>query len=230
MGFEWAGIETKWQVEIEPFCQRVLAKHWPNVKRYGDIRECGKHNLEAVDIISGGFPCQDISQAGERIGIDGERSGLWGQMYRILRELRPKFAVVENVAALLDRGMERVLWDLAEGGFDAEWSVLSACQFGAAHTRERVFIVAYPTRNGLEGAWKRGAHGEGMDAWDSSAEAIAQMRLHFPATPPTSAMGVAYGFPHWMDRISGLGNAVVPQITEWIGRRIIENTETHRTN
>ncbi|ADV83852.1 DNA cytosine methyltransferase [Terriglobus saanensis] len=144
LGFERAGFRTVWQVEINPYCQRVLAKNFPHAERYADIRECGAHNLKPVDVIVGGFPCQDISNAGKRAGITGERSGLWGEYARIVRELRPRFVFVENVAALLGRGMGTVLGDLAEIGYDAEWEIVSAADVGAPHLRERIWIVAYP--------------------------------------------------------------------------------------
>lgn len=141
LGLYRAGMTCKWQVEIDPFCQRVLAKHWPHVKRYGDIRTVGE--LEGVDLIAGGFPCQDISYAGAGAGIDGARSGLWGEMLRIIRLVRPQFVLVENVSALLTRGIERVLGELAASGYDAEWQSLPAAAFGAPHIRDRVFILAY---------------------------------------------------------------------------------------
>ncbi len=131
LGFERAGFETVWQVEIDDFCRKVLAKNFPKAERYGDIRECGSHNLKQVDVICGGFPCQDISNAGLRAGIDGERSGLWSEMHRIIRELRPRYVLVENVAALLGRGMGRVLGDLAAIAYDAEWEIVSAADVGA---------------------------------------------------------------------------------------------------
>jgi len=133
-----------WQVELDPYCRRVLEKHFPHAQRFDDVRTVGKHNLPWVDIISGGFPCQDISNAGKRAGIDGERSGLWSEYARIVRELRPRYVVVENVAALLGRGMERVLGDLAACGYDAEWQSIRASDVGAPHRRERIWIVAYP--------------------------------------------------------------------------------------
>lgn len=142
-GFERAGFEVKWQVENEPYCVKVLAKHWPDVKRYGDIREVTGEELEWVDCICGGFPCQDISNAGKRAGITGARSGLWSEFARIVRVVRPRFVVVENVAALLGRGMGVVLGDLAACGYDAEWGCVSAASVGAPHLRNRVFIIAY---------------------------------------------------------------------------------------
>src|SRR5438309_1442418 len=118
LGFERAGIETVWQVEIDPFCRKVLEKHWPNVRRFEDVRKCGAHNLERVDIVTGGFPCQDVSAANtEGEGLDGDRSGLWFEYQRIISELRPAIAVVENVANLLNRGIERILGGLAEIGY-----------------------------------------------------------------------------------------------------------------
>ena len=143
LGFERAGFETAWQVEIDPWCRKVLAKHFPSAERFEDVRTVGKHNLRAVDIICGGFPCQDISNAGLRAGIDGERSGLWSEYARIIGELRPRFVLVENVAALLGRGLGRVLGDLAALGYDAEWEIISAADVGAPHLRERVWVLAY---------------------------------------------------------------------------------------
>lgn len=182
LGLERTGrFKVAWQVEIDPFCKRVLAKHWPNVTRHDDVCSVGSHNLSTVDLLVGGFPCQDISYAGNQVGITGERSGLWKEFLRIICELRPRFVLIENVKALLSGGdwnetcsctseptmvcssckqgdlgnstennvyqswMGVVLGDLAEAGYDAEWHVLSAAQFGAPHLRERVFIVAHST-------------------------------------------------------------------------------------
>lgn len=136
-------------MEQNEYCRRVLAKHWPGALRFEDVRDVGAHNLPRVDVVCGGFPCQDISNAGKRAGIEGERSGLWSEYARIIRELRPQYVVVENVAALRIRGLDVVLGDLANLGYDAEWSVLSACAVGAPHTRERLFILAY--RDGIGG-------------------------------------------------------------------------------
>ena len=158
LGFERAGFKTVWQVEINPYCRKVLERHFPDAERFEDVRTVGRHNLKPVDVIAGGFPCQDISNAGKRAGIDGERSGLWSEYARIIGELRPRFVLVENVAALLGRGMGRVLGDLAEIGYDAEWEVVSAADVGAPHLRERVWLVAYPASIGLEGVkfqWQR---------------------------------------------------------------------------
>src|SRR6266496_1290630 len=148
LGLERAGMACKWQVEIDGFAKKVLQKHWPDVPKFRDIRTVGKHNLSAVDLICGGFPCQDISQAKtiNAQGLDGERSGLWKEFYRVICELRHRYALVENVAALLYRGIGRVLGDLAAIGYDAIWQVLRACDFGLPHRRERLFIIAHTNK------------------------------------------------------------------------------------
>ena len=143
LGLERAGVgHTVWQVELDDFCRSVLTKHWPNVERHADVRAVGSQNLSPVGVICGGFPCVDISFAGLGAGLAGERSGLWWEFARIVRELRPRFVVVENVAALLVRGVDDVLGTLASLGYDAEWSCVRACDVGAPHRRDRLFIVA----------------------------------------------------------------------------------------
>jgi|TARA_Y100000310_G_scaffold53054_1_gene48675 DNA (cytosine-5)-methyltransferase 1 len=222
LGLERAGMEVRWQVEIDPFCRKVLAKHWPGVKRYEDVREVGAHNLEPVELICGGFPCQDISNAGKREGITGARSGLWGEYARIIRELRPRYVIVENVGALLVRGIDVVLRDLAEIGYDAEWDVLSAAAVGAPHRRERVWIVAHPEGERVEGngaPWLQEPQaqvGPGLSGRDGSGT----RPTHWQTEPDVDRM--AHGVPARVDRLRGLGNAVVPQVVEWIGHRIIE--------
>jgi DNA (cytosine-5)-methyltransferase 1 len=151
LGLERAGLgPVIWQAESDPFARKVLAKHWPGVKCYEDVRDIDER-AERPGIICGGFPCQDISNAGKRVGIGGERSGLWSEYARIVRILRPRFVLVENVPALLGRGLGRVLGDLAESGLDAEWDVLGADAFGATQHRERVWILAYPDDAGFQG-------------------------------------------------------------------------------
>ena len=143
LGLERAGMVCKWQVEIDEYASKVLAKHWPNVHRWDDVRTWPQENTEYVDVICGGFPCQDISYAGLGAGLDGERSGLWFEFARVVREMEPRFVIVENVAALLTRGLDRVLGTLAAIGFDAEWHCIPAASVGAPHIRDRVFVVAY---------------------------------------------------------------------------------------
>jgi len=140
----WVGWETVGFCEIDPYCQKVLRKHWPDVPIYEDVKKLDGRTVGHVDIITGGFPCQDISYAGKGAGILGERSGLWSELCRIIGEVRPRYAVLENVAALLNRGLDRVAGDLAEIRYDAEWHCISAAHVGAPHLRDRVWIIAYP--------------------------------------------------------------------------------------
>ena len=148
LALEHFGHRVIWQAESDGHARAVLAKHWPGVRCFEDVREIDATS-PPPDIICGGFPCQDISNAGKRVGIDGERSGLWSEFARIIRELRPRLVFVENVAALTVRGLDRVLGDLAALGFDAEWDVLRAADVGAPHLRARIFILAHA--NGVDG-------------------------------------------------------------------------------
>lgn len=217
LGLERAGMECKWQVEIDPFCQKVLAKHWPGVKRYGDIT--GVNDLERIDLLCGGFPCQDVSFAGLGAGLSGSRSGLWFEMLRIIRLLRPRFVLVENVSALLFRGIGRVVSDLAAVGYDSEWDCIQAGYFGAPHERDRLFILAYPDQK----------HGEArMGNQQNRQEPIFAGRniagLPLWVQAADQFIGVDDGLPAgvYRHRVGGVGNAVAPFVAEWIGRRILE--------
>lgn len=145
-GLRQAGMICKWQVEIDKRCNQVLRRHWSDTERFGDVKECGKHNLAPVDIVVGGFPCQDISIAGKRKGLAGERSGLWFEFHRILKELRPRWAIIENVPGLLSsnggRDFAIILQGLAQIGFRTAWRILDAQFDGVAQRRRRVFIVS----------------------------------------------------------------------------------------
>ena len=175
LGLERAGMRTVAFCEIEPFCRAVLAKHWPSVPCYTDVRDLTADRLAAdgvkPDLICGGFPCQDVSLAGKRAGLDGERSGLWAEYARLIRELRPRFAIVENTPGLLSLGMGRVLGDLAEIGYDAEWHCIPAAAVGADHERDRVWIIAYPHGTRIQPYDERGrepcAAEVGQDAPDA---------------------------------------------------------------
>lgn len=217
LGLDRAGMECRWQVEIDPWCRRVLAKHWPDVPKYDDVRTVGRYNLEPVDLIAGGFPCQDVSNAGKRIGLEGERSGLWSEFWRLIGDLRPRFALVENVPGLFARGFGQVIGDLTEIGYDAEWSVLPTCALGAPHTRERVFILAYPHSGGAD---KRGQCRRIGKQEIGETERYAYQWKSEPRVER-----VVDGVPNRLDRLGGLGNAVVPQVAEWIGRKILEYKE-----
>ena len=147
LGFERAGMQCRWQVEIDRECQRVLAHHWPEVERHDDVRDVGSHNLAPVDVITFGSPCQDLSVAGKHRGIEGERSGLYFEAVRIIRELRPGLAVWENVPGAFSSNAGRdfgaALDALADAGaLDIGWTVLDAQWFGVAQRRRRVFVVA----------------------------------------------------------------------------------------
>jgi DNA (cytosine-5)-methyltransferase 1 len=166
------GFQTVAFCEIDPYCRKVLAKHWPEVPQYDDVRTLTAERLAAdgitVDAICGGFPCQDISVAGKGAGIEGERSGLWAEYARIIGELRPRYVIVENVAALLGRGLDRVLGDLAEIGYDAEWHCIPASAVGAPHRRDRLWIVAHARRSHGE-RWQDVCAGDGFPNWQGLA-------------------------------------------------------------
>jgi len=155
--------------EIDPFCRKVLAKHWPKVPRHNDVRTLSRTDIERnsslPEVICGGFPCQDISAAGRGIGIAGERSALWAEYARLIGDIRPRYVIVENVAALLVRGLGVVLGDLAALGYDAEWHCIPASYVGAPHERDRIWIVAYPSSIGRQQD-TRSSHGnERTNAW-----------------------------------------------------------------
>lgn len=142
------GATCKWHSEVDPHASKILAAHWPNVPNLGDIAGIDWTQVEPVDVICGGFPCQDISSAGKGAGLEeGTRSGLWYRYADAIRVLRPRLVIVENVAAIRwkGRGLDKVLGSLAEVGYDAEWTCLRASDVGACHRRERFFLVAWPT-------------------------------------------------------------------------------------
>ena len=304
LGLERAGWTGRWQVEWDPFCQHVLAHHWPDVPRYGDIH--GVHGaaacpdgdansgdvstlravsqgdgsqprrdsggtcglcLEPVDLIAGGFPCQPWSVAGKRQGTEDDR-WLWPEFERTVRELRPRYVLVENVPGLLAGrgGMGAVLGGLAALGYDAEWDVISAAAVGAPHLRDRVWIVAHADRSGRQeprwsvavgtafGPAERGGasvedadcgtvesrrRGRGTPEAGQLADTTSGTRLWQAqgqdGHPPFRHQGngadcwrvepdvgrVAHGVPARVDRLRALGNAVVPQVVEVIGRRMM---------
>jgi len=220
LGFERAGMVCKWQVEIDDYANRVLAKHWPNVHRERDIRECGKHNLESVDVICGGFPCQDISNANANAtGINGSRSGLWSEYFRIIRELQPRYVVAENVKELSFRGLDRVLCDLAGIGFDAEWQTISAWPFGSHHKRKRLYLVAYRSDSDSF-RWQGGPHAIRRTWSHAQFTGLVRGVLQF-AVSAGSHSRISDGVSNRVDRLRGLGNAVVPQVAQFIAERVI---------
>lgn len=146
LGFERAGMSCAWQCEIDVKCQEVLQKHFTGAKLYDDVRTITAGNTESVDLICGGFPCQDVSVAGKRKGLAGDRSGLWFEFHRILSELKPKWVVIENVPGLLSSNRGRdfavILSGLADIGYMSAWRVLDSQYFGVAQRRRRVFLIA----------------------------------------------------------------------------------------
>ena len=221
LGLERAGMRVIWQSEIDPYASAVLRKHWPNVPNHGDIRTITADRVERPDVLCGGFPCQDISYAGPGAGLAGERSGLWYEFARVIGELGPSVVVVENVTALLDRGMAEVLGSLAGLGFDAEWSTVSACAVGAPHMRQRVFIVAHSDRfNGrsrIRDSITRTFRQ--IQARDGTPRARVGWRARLEN--PSALYRDADGIPDGSHRNRGIGNAIVPQIAEIIGRAIV---------
>jgi DNA (cytosine-5)-methyltransferase 1 len=214
--------------EQDDYCRRVLARHWPAVPCYPDV--CGlsaarlaADGIDGIDLICGGFPCQDISFAGFGAGLAGARSGLWGEFARLIGELRPRYVLVENVAALLVRGMGDVLGDLARIGYDAEWSVVSACSVGAPHVRRRVFIVAYP--DSIYGRPRlRDTHAR-PDGPVQEIDSLEGSRTRWRArmANPSALYGGADGLPNGMERNRAIGNAVAPDVAEAIGRAILND-------
>ena len=179
-GFSYAaerlvgGFETTQFVENNPYCQKILKKHWPNVPIHDDIKTYTAKPFQ-FDVLCGGFPCQDLSVGGQRQGITPEtRSGLFFELVRIIRLVRPRYVLLENVAALLNFGMDIVLRELSQTGYDAEWSVISAEQRGACHKRERIWIIAYPKHNGLSAAERVGFNDKTDPDTQKGSEKIRQ--------------------------------------------------------
>ena len=209
--------------EIEPYAQKVLEKNFPRVPIYKDIKELDGNKFKNIDIITGGFPCQDISIAGYGVGIEGDRSGLWSEMLRIISEIRPKFALIENVSAITFRGGARVVTDLAEIGYDTEWQTISAAYVGALHRRNRMWFVSYPSDSRSEYP----KHGEGQENIEQSEMVHKCERSVFgnkgefrEKIRTTEFVRKCNGIPHRMDRIKGLGNAIVPQVAEIIMKEL----------
>lgn len=200
-----------WQVEIDPWCRQVLARHWPDAARHDDVRTVGANNLAPVDVLCGGFPCQDISTAGAGAGLSGARSGLWFEMLRIVTELRPRYVVAENVAALRSRGLPVVLAGLRDAGYAASWAIISAADLGAPHQRRRLWIVAY--RRGVEPVTVPAPDGARDDVWPRGGDPEPWER----GEPRTTTQNEGR-----RNRLHALGNAVVPQVPELIGQAIAD--------
>jgi DNA (cytosine-5)-methyltransferase 1 len=290
LGLERAGMETVAFCEIDEACNKVLEKHWPKVVNFRDVKKLtGKYLNGVIDVICGGFPCQDISVAGLKKGIKGERSGLWKEFLRLIEEIKPRYAIIENVANLRSQGLATVLKDLWKIGYDSEWHIISARAVGAPHLRERIWIIAYPNSSTIREQSRRSSrkdreeetvsreHGETGETTNTNSERLQGLRStervqteltshnsshdepsnanHFRLWKPFASAEekqkwwakAASSVSHWKEaqsivcgvddgisrgldkhrknRIKQLGNSVVPQISELIGRAIMEYEE-----
>jgi DNA (cytosine-5)-methyltransferase 1 len=212
LGLERAGMTVVGQVEIDPYCRRVLAKHWPEVPRHDDVRTASRWWLSRprprVDVVAGGFPCQPVSEAGHKLATEDER-WLWPQMAAVIRAIGPTWVIGENVPGLLRRGLADVHADLERAGYRVRTGSITACAMGAPHPRERLFILAHTDRLRCD---RRTRH-------------IRQTRRNEPThrtgwPPEPDVARVAHGVPAGVDRRRALGNAVVPAVAEHIGRLI----------
>jgi len=250
LGLERAGMNVIWQSEIDPYACRVLKKHWPEVPNHGDIKQIDWSRVERPAVICGGYPCQPFSTAGNRKGEEDPRH-LWPWVRQAISELQPRYAILENVRGHLSLGGTTVIADLAAIGYDAEWRIVSAASVGAAHRRDRIIIVAYPNgtpgqqqckreiqepnigRRGTNVADTQSGNGRnsephnlctvfgqatelGKQGWDSRS-----ISSWWETEPDVGR--VADGVPARVDRLRGLGNAVVPQVAEIIGRLVVEH-------
>jgi DNA (cytosine-5)-methyltransferase 1 len=250
LGLERAGMRVLWQCEADSWCRGILARHWPGARCYDDVRAVDR-DAPRVDVLCGGFPCQPVSVAGRGLAQADER-WLWPEYARLVGELRPRYVLVENVPGLLGRGLGDVLGDLAALGYDAEWDCIPAAAVGAPHLRDRVWIVAYPDRQGPQGHRRehglrpcgaqepsrrgRGDEGAGPVAdadgigWDGRPRVFGagwrrQLADCGRWEPEPGVDRVATGIPERVDRVRALGNALVPRLAEAIGRRVVAYEE-----
>lgn len=255
LGFDRAGLTCAGQVEIDDYCRLVLARHWPNVKRMGDIREVQGDEFGPIDIICGGFPCQPHSLAGKRRGAADDRN-LWPEYRRLVATIRPAWVVCENVPGIRTTILDDVLANLEGLGYTATTISVPACAFDAPHRRERYFIVAHAGQPGLEGRDSRGGEERSTErASGASGASVAHTerkqsgRRHDGAErgqwgaanigedgwprdgienvrwKPEPGVGrVVDGVPRRVDRLRALGNAVVPQVAEWVAQIILAAT------
>lgn len=222
---EWAGFKTVAFCERDPFCQKVLEKHWPGVKIYDDVRTINTGELPAVDIVFGGYPCQPFSTAGNRKGLNDERF-LWPEMLRVVRETNPTWVVGENVKGHITLGLDTVLNDLAESGYTARAFCYPACAIGANHERQRIFVVAHTSSDGRDDSEGCASYGEATDARrqkkqneNFNDERCSSVRAALERGGCASwgrgvkpgIRRIRDGIPDRVDRLRSLGNAVVPQ-------------------
>lgn len=226
LGLERAGMHVLWQCEADPYCRAVLRKHWPDIPCYPDVRAVGAE-LERVDVLAGGFPCQPVSRPGRRLVGEDDR-WLWPEFDRLIRLLRPHYVFVENVPGLLDSGLGAVLGDLAGAGYDAEWDCVGACALGAPMHRERVWLLAYPHDQGLQGTvWAGQPIAPRNTGAPTHREPLRPDTRPWPPGPGAldDIPRMADGPTNRAHRLRALGNAVVPQVAEYIGRLIVAHAE-----
>lgn len=230
---ERAGMRTVAFCESDPFKRAVLAKHWPGTAIFDDVRTLTRDRLDAlghaIDGICGGFPCQNVSIAatvhGGDNGLDGDQSGLWFEYLRLIKELRPKFAAIENVDRLAGNGLDRVLRSLAKIRYDAQWDTLPGWLVGAPQARPRIWIVAYPAGQRMEGLFESvRAFADGSRRQGGTPHLLDIARAALVGSdcfPQPLLRGMDDRPPHWVDRVHACGDAVIPQIPEAIGRAIM---------
>ena len=222
LGLERAGFSTAAFCEIDGYCRRVLARHWPNTPIYEDIKQLSARRLHhdgipPIDLICGGYPCQPFSIAGKQRGAKDPRH-LWPEMHRLIREIVPRWVICENVAGHVEHGLDAVLDDLADAGYTATPFIIPACAFGAPHRRDRVWIIAHAARLRLPGALE--PFKQQRPQWRQPAQELHAAPLRWDLPQPFT-VGDDDGIPCRMDRTRALGNAVLPQIPELIGRAIL---------
>ena len=291
LGLERSSMEVIWQSEIDPYASKVLAKHWPKVPNYGDIKTINWGNIVRPDVICGGYPCQPFSTAGKRNGADDSRH-LWPWVREAISQLRPRYAILENVRGHITLGLSEVLGELASIGYDAEWQIVSANSVGAPHLRERIIILAYPNSGRQQERQSEAQPNVGFgsssqsstdtireladsdggrcvyrqpqiftaDRWFNALSLVGSGSTEMAYSQSVGLQGssdlatvkdkesrygvtgndcgaqpgdnwwkvepdvgrVAHGVPSRVDRLRGLGNAVVPQVAELIGRMVID--------
>jgi DNA (cytosine-5)-methyltransferase 1 len=226
-------MTCKWQIEIDDYATKVLEKHWPEVKRYRDIKELSGTELEPVDMIAAGFPCTNITNAGIKDGIKGKHSSLFFEVVRIVRNLEPRFVLLENVSPLVVRGLGEVVGSMASIGYDSQWHCIPASDpiFGAPHRRERIFIFSYQSQVTSDSSGPRSTpwipekryreEGSAKEPDDYSDRRARWPGKGYWAVEPELGR-LADGIPNRVHRLKCLGNAVVPQVAEFLGRRILE--------
>lgn len=214
-GAELAGIQNIWNCELIKKNRDILKKHYPNTEQYEDIRTM--QEFRPVDIISGGFPCQDISTAGGGAGIAGEQSGLWSEMFRIFRIGRPKYGIIENSPMLTIRGLERVLCDLSQIGYHAEWQCISNQAFGFPHKRERIYIIAYTNEIGSQRMLQeQGSFSSIFKQWTPNKAYGHSCAKRLYAIADHSDIRVGDGLQGWAYRVGGVGNSVNPILARYL--------------